>query len=66
MSDTSNPSLPDAVRRFGAPRQKVPPFTRFKGTSAWHKDRRRARVRPVPRHGEAGQPSPGKTKRLIR
>ena len=43
MGDTSNPSLPDAVRRFGAPRQKVPPFARFKGTSAWHKDRRRAR-----------------------
>lgn len=43
MSNTSNPGLPDAVRRFGAPRQKVPPFARFKGTSAWHKDRRRAR-----------------------
>jgi len=43
MSDISNPGLPDAVRRFGAPRQKVPPFARFKGTSAWRKDRRRAR-----------------------
>jgi len=43
MSNTSNPGLPDAVRRFGVPRQKVPPFARFKGTSAWRKDRRRAR-----------------------
>ncbi len=29
--------------RFTAPRQKVPPFARYVGTSAWRKDRRRAR-----------------------
>ena len=48
MSDTSKPSLPDAAQtpsrgRFASPRQKVPPFARYKGTSAWRKDRRRAR-----------------------
>ncbi len=43
MSDTSNPGYPGAVRRLGASRQKVPPFARYKGTSAWRKDRRRAR-----------------------
>ena len=43
MSDTSTPGLPEPTRRFGAPRQKVPPFARFKGTSAWRKYRRRAR-----------------------
>ena len=26
------------------PRAKVPPFARYKGTSAWRKDRRRARA----------------------
>lgn len=26
------------------PRQKVPPFARYKGTSAWRKDRRRVRA----------------------
>lgn len=26
------------------PRPKVPPFARYKGTSAWRKDRRRARA----------------------
>ena len=43
MSDTSTPSLPEPAHRYGTPRQKVPPFARFKGTSAWRKDRRRAR-----------------------
>ncbi len=43
MSDTSTPSLPEPARHFGAPRQKVPPFARYKGTSAWRKDRRRVR-----------------------
>lgn len=42
MSDTSTPSIPEAATRR-APRQKVPPFARFKGTSAWRKDHRRAR-----------------------
>jgi len=43
MSDTSTPGATKAVRRFGAPRQKVPPFARYEGTSAWRKNRRRAR-----------------------
>lgn len=43
MSDISTPDLTKAPRRFGAPRQKVPPFARYEGTSAWRKDRRRAR-----------------------
>ena len=44
MSDTASPHQPTAKSRFGAPRPKVPPFARFKGTSAWRKDRRRARA----------------------
>ena len=43
MSDTSTPGPAKAARRFGAPRQKVPPFARYEGTSAWTKNRRRAR-----------------------
>ncbi len=43
MSDISTPALPEPARRFAIARPKVPPFARFKGTSAWHKDRRRAR-----------------------
>ncbi len=43
MSDTSTPALPEPARRFAIARPKVPPFARFKGTSAWVKDRRRAR-----------------------
>ena len=46
MSDTSTPGTPGpakAARRFGAPRQKVPPFARYEGTSAWTKNRRRVR-----------------------
>jgi len=43
MSDTSTPGATEAARRFGAPRQKVPPFARYEGTSAWRKNRRRAR-----------------------
>lgn len=44
MSDTSTPGPTKAKRRYGAPRQKVPPFARYKGTSAWRKDRRRVRA----------------------
>ena len=44
MSDTSTPGPSKAASRFGAPRQKVPPFARYKGTSAWRKDRRRVRA----------------------
>ena len=40
MSDTTTPK---AVSRFGAPRQKVSPFARYKGTSVWRKNRIRAR-----------------------
>ena len=43
MSDTSAPSAAKADR-FGSPRPKVPPFARFKGTSAWKKYRVRARA----------------------
>ena len=43
MSDTSTPGPTGTARRFGAPRQKVPPFARYEGTSAWTKNRRRAR-----------------------
>ena len=43
MSDTSTPGHPEPARRFGAPGQKVPPFARYKGTSAWKKNRRGAR-----------------------
>lgn len=43
MSDTSTPGLPEPAHRFGAPRQKVPPFARYKGTSAWKKNPRGAR-----------------------
>ena len=39
MNDASTP----AASRYGTPRQKVPPFARFKGTSAWKKYGRRAR-----------------------
>ena len=37
-------SDPQTTPRYGAPRQKVPPFARYKGTSAYKKDRRRARA----------------------
>ncbi len=43
MSDISTPAATEAARRFAAPRQKVPPFARYEGTSAWRKNRRRAR-----------------------
>ncbi len=43
MSDTSTPAPAKAARRFGAPRQKVAPFARYEGTSAWRKNRRRVR-----------------------
>ena len=44
MSDMPTPSSTKTKRRYGAPRQKVPPFARYEGTSAWHKDRRRVRA----------------------
>jgi len=42
MSDI--PSPPAAKRRFALARPKVPPFARYKGTSAWRKDRRRVKA----------------------
>jgi hypothetical protein len=44
MSDTTNPGLAKATRRFGAGRPEVAPFARFEGTSVWRKDRRRVRA----------------------
>ena len=43
MNDTTNPGPAKAASRFKAPRQKVPPFARYVGTSAWRKYRRRVR-----------------------
>ncbi len=43
MSDIPTPGLPEPTRRLEAPRQKVPPFARYRSTSAWQKNRRRAR-----------------------
>ena len=42
MSDTPTP--PAAKRRFALARPKVPPFARYKGTSAWRSDRRRVKA----------------------
>ena len=41
MSDATTHIEPE--NRFGLKRPKVPPFARYKGTSAWRKDHRRAR-----------------------
>ena len=43
MSDTSKPGHSETTRP-GASRPKVAPFARYKGTSAWRKDRRRVRA----------------------
>ena len=43
MSDISEPGLPTPTSHRPVSRPKVPPFARYKGTSAWKKDRRRAR-----------------------
>jgi hypothetical protein len=43
MSDTQTPATAPAKRTYSAARPKVPPFARYEGTSAWRKDRRRAR-----------------------
>lgn len=44
MSDTPVSARSAAPRRSGASRPKVPPFARYKGTSAWRKDRKRVRA----------------------
>ena len=41
MSDHHPVATPSV--KPGKTRQKVPPFARYKGTSAWRKDRRRVR-----------------------
>lgn len=59
MTDTANPGVSKAELRFGPSRPKVPPFARFVGTSAWRKDRRRAReyARYLAALKHAGQPA---------
>ncbi len=42
MNDTT-PTLTETAPARRAARQKVPPFARYQGTSAWRKDRRRVR-----------------------
>ena len=54
MNDASTP----AASRYGTPRPKVPPFARFKGTSAWKQYRRRAREYALFR-AASGQASQG-------
>ena len=44
MSDTPSSDLPEAKRRYGRARPKVPPFARYRGTSAWRKNLRRVRA----------------------
>ena len=41
MTETPTPAAKKSS--YGTPRPKVPPFARYVGTSAWRKDRRRAR-----------------------
>ena len=43
MTATTTPGHAKAEKHYPVARPKVPPFARFKGTSAWRKDRRRAR-----------------------
>lgn len=42
-TDTATPTPAEALKRFASPRQKVPPFARYKGTSAWRSNKRRVR-----------------------
>jgi hypothetical protein len=44
MNDTAASANPAAESRRKVARQKVPPFARYKGTSAWTKDRRRVKA----------------------
>jgi hypothetical protein len=41
MNDISHPVPPAAKDPRDASRPKVPPFARYRGTSAWRKDRKR-------------------------
>ena len=52
-TDASTPTKPS----YGKPRQKTAPFARFKGTSAWRKDRRKVRAYAMFKAAEkAGHP----------
>jgi hypothetical protein len=44
MNDTTDSTPSRPAGRYGAPRPKVAPFARYKGTSAWRKDRRKVRA----------------------
>jgi hypothetical protein len=44
MNETSHPTSPEPKDRRDASRPKVPPFARYRGTSVWRKDRKRARA----------------------
>jgi hypothetical protein len=44
MNDTAPATAPASAKNYAAARPKVPPFARFKGTSAWKKYSRRARM----------------------
>jgi hypothetical protein len=44
MNDTSKSPPAEAKPAYGTARPKVQPFARYKGTSAWKKDRRRVRA----------------------
>lgn len=63
MSDIANHSLPKAARRHAASSQKVPAFARYEGTSAWRKDRNRAReyarFRAMTKQVDQGPATPG-------
>jgi hypothetical protein len=43
MTDTAA-SAPAPTKTYAAARPKVPPFARYKGTSAWRKNKRRVRA----------------------
>jgi hypothetical protein len=44
MTDISSPTAPATGKNYAAARPKVPPFARYKGTSAWRKNPRRVRA----------------------
>ena len=63
MSDTTTTPTRSGARRFGAPGQKIPPFARYEGTSAWRKNRARVReyyryLDAVKRDAQAAAPAP--------
>jgi len=62
VSDTTNPGLTKATRRFGAGRPEVAPFARFKGLAEG--PQARPRIRSLSRRGEASQPRHQNPERL--